>query len=344
LSTRIVVKGGSVLSGALSYLSAWQVPPTSPNLFFWIPLLQQAAVDGIQVMLDGEGGDELFGLSPYLLADLVRRGQILAAIALAQRFPGSVNPAAPSRIWRLLRRFGLKGAMPAAAHRAARRLRGPEHYAPSWMRPVTARTWIESEAGFDWKRLPGPRWWAHLVHSVLLGVGPALVYEQSRRRAEMAGLRARHPLVDVDVIELMLRIPPDLAFDQRFSRPLFRASLTGLLPDEVRLRPSKSNFDAIFHAALAGRDLPVVRQLLGRQDARLGEYVDLASVRRQLLDPGPPEGRSARQAWAIGIWRLLMAECWLQTLEDSAFPERMQAVAGEMAQSEMVTIDRPGLS
>jgi asparagine synthase (glutamine-hydrolysing) len=325
----------------LSYLSTWQVPPTSPNLFFWIPLLQRAAADGIQVMLDGEGGDELFGLSPYLLADLVRRGRILAAIDLAQRFPGSANPAAPSRIWRLLRRFGLKGAMPASAHRAARQWRGPEHYAPSWMRPAVARTWIDSEAGFEWKGLPGPRWWAHLVDAVLLGVGPALVYEQSRRRAEMAGLLARHPLVDVDVIELMLGIPPDSAFDPRFSRPLFRASLTGLLPDEVRLRPSKSNFDAIFHAALAGRDLPAVRQLVGREDARIGEYVDLASVRRQLLDPQPPEGRSARQGWAIGMWRLVMAECWLRTQEDSAFPERMEAASGNMAETELVTIDLP---
>jgi hypothetical protein len=37
-----------------------------------------------------------------------------------------------------------------------------------------------------------------------------------------------------------------------------------------------------------------------------------------------------------------MAECWLQTQEDSAFPERMEA-AGDRAQSDLVTVDRPGL-
>ena len=33
-STRAQVHGGSALRGAMAYLSLWQVPPTSPNLFF----------------------------------------------------------------------------------------------------------------------------------------------------------------------------------------------------------------------------------------------------------------------------------------------------------------------
>ena len=38
-----------------------------------MPLLQRAAADGIRVMLDGEGGDELFGVARWLVADKLRQ-------------------------------------------------------------------------------------------------------------------------------------------------------------------------------------------------------------------------------------------------------------------------------
>jgi hypothetical protein len=225
----------------------------------------------------------------------------------------------------LLTAFGLKGAMPPAVHLAVRRVRSLEGYAPPWLAPSLARSWLDNEeAAFVWKRIAGPRWWAHVVHAVTRGVGSALVYEQNGRMAAMAGLDARHPLVDVDVIELVLRLAPELAFDTRLTRPLLRDSVAGLLPDEVRLRPAKSNFDALFHAALAGSDLPPVRRVLGARDAELGAYVDLGTMHRMLLAADPPSDRRGRQLWATNVWRLVTAECWLRSQGDSTFPERLR--------------------
>jgi asparagine synthase (glutamine-hydrolysing) len=317
-STRIRVPGGGVLGGALAYLGTWSVPPTSPNMFFWVPLLGRAADDGMAVMLDGEGGDELFGLAPYVLADRLRAGRVASAVRLAASFPGSARPANRARVWRLLRRYGLKGAAPPFAHRAARRLRGAQRYAPELLHPATTRAWLDTERSYAWKRLAGPRWWAYLVDAVTQGNGPMLVYEQARRRAAMVGLEARHPLVDLDVVDLMLRLPPEMAFDRRHSRPLLRQAVAGALPDEVRLRPSKSSFDTIFHAGLVSHDLAVVRELLGTPDALVGSYVDLAAVRRDLLDPGPPRP-AALQHWALTVWRLVTAECWLRQQDDTRF-------------------------
>lgn len=318
-STRIVVRGGSLIAGALRHLDVWQVPPTSPNLFFWMPLLERAGADGVDVMLDGEGGDELFGLSPFLLADELLRGRFLTAAHLAHRFPGGNLPPRRRKALHWLRHYGLKPAVPTPLWRAYRRARGPRD-APRWMRPETAAAWFETDTEplHIWRAIDGPRWWALMVEIVTRGVGPALVYEQSRRRSALAGVEARHPLVDVDVIELMLRMPPEAAYDTRFSRPLLREALAGLIPDEVRLRPAKSNFDAVFHAEIAGRDLPVARRLLGR-DARVGAYVDLDVVEQELLAVPPPQERRPRQRWAISIWRLVTAECWLRLQEDASF-------------------------
>jgi hypothetical protein len=126
------------------------------------------------------------------------------------------------------------------------------------------------------------------------------------------GLRASHPLLDVDLIECVLALPPELAFDARLSRPLLRESVCGLIPEPVRLRPSKSSFDALFHESLAGGELAVARSLVLADDAEVGAFVDVERVRAQLFAAPPPRTGGALQSWALQVWRLVTAESWLR--------------------------------
>ena len=116
----------------------------------------------------------MFGFSPYLLSDRLRQGRLLAARDLVRRIPGQSGPRAWTDTMRTLRRIGVKGAQPLALHRLARRLRGPEHYGPSWMRPEIAGAWLANTIPWDWKAISGPRWWAWQVQIVTRGLGPAL--------------------------------------------------------------------------------------------------------------------------------------------------------------------------
>jgi asparagine synthase (glutamine-hydrolysing) len=313
--TRIAVRGGSVIAGSLEYLMRWELPPVSPNLFFWMPLLRRAAQDGTDVMLDGEGGDEVFGLSPGLIADRVLRGRLVSAFALTGEIPGAgPHPPLSSRL-RLLRRYGVRDAAPPWLHRAVRRRRGAGHYAPEWFTDAAARAHFAADRSAEWKAADGPRWWAWLAQAAGQTEQPALVFDHVRRRTALAGLEARHPLVDVDVIELMLSAAPELSYDVLHSRPLLRECLAGLLPDEVRLRPQKSTFDALFQQCLAGTDLPAVRRLLG-PDAEVSRWIRLDVLRRALLDAGPPDHAGARRVWASNVWRTVTAECWLRFQRD----------------------------
>jgi len=327
-STVVSVRAGSVLHGALDYLERWALPPVSPNLFFWTPLLRQAAADGTRVLLDGEGGDEIFGLSPYLIADRLAHGRVRSAAGLVHRVPGAHAGVGAAVVRSWLRSYGLRGMAPPGLHALSRRLRDPRRYGPAWLRPETARAFVASADGAAFKRHGGPRWWGWLVENVTSGMGPSLAHDHFRRRAAMAGLLPRHPLVDVDVIELVLKLPPELAFDPRLSRPVFRSALAGIVPDAVRLRPSKSTFDAVFFQALSGPDLPLAAALLADPAARLGAYVDLPLMKQALLDPGPPSTRAALQTWALQVWRLMTAECWLRAQEDPALPRRVAEAAG----------------
>jgi asparagine synthase (glutamine-hydrolysing) len=315
------VTGGSVVGGALEYLERWLLPPATPNLFFWLPLMRRAAEDGISTLLDGQGGDELFGLSPFLLADRLRRGDLLGAIRLVGRVPGGLLRPPPRDVARWLYRYGLKGMLPPGLARLRRRLIGREHGGPSWLAPGPAGALRSAPAPGEWKQAGQPRWWSHLVSEIVDGPGPNLAFDDLRRRDALAAVSSTHPLADVDLVELVISLPPELAYNPHHSRPLLRAATQGLIPDRVRLRASKSSFDTPFHDALAGPDLPVIRRLLDDPNARLGAYVDLAEVRRALLDTVPTGG--ARQQWALYLWRLVGAELWLRTLADRSFPRRL---------------------
>ncbi len=312
--TRAVVRSGSVVSGALPYVERWAMPPVSPNGFFWWPLLRQARADGVTVMFDGEGGDELFGLSPYLLSDLLARGRIGPAIDLVRRVPGADGEPTPWQIRWYMRRYGLAGMPPAWTHTLSRALRGPSAYTPPWLRPSAARDFGLHVDGAAWKRERGRRWQRYLRWATGTGLGPSIGYEHLRHRGATVGIDPRHAFMDPDVVGLMLRLPPELSYDAFRSRPLLRRAVEGLMPDEVRLRPTKSTFDAIFQQALTGADMPAIQRLLA-PGARVGEYVDLELVRRHLLDAVPPEGSSQRPMWAVRVWRLVTGEVWLRSLE-----------------------------
>ena len=96
------------------------------------------------------------------------------------------------------------------------------------------------------------------------------MFEHQRRRAASAGLEARHPLFDLDLVELSLRQPPLATFDRHRSRPVLRAAMAGALPDAVRLRPHKALFDSVLVDSLAGPDGALARRLLSDPAAALG--------------------------------------------------------------------------
>jgi asparagine synthase (glutamine-hydrolysing) len=306
--TSVTVRGGSMLAGALEYLDRWELPLPAPNHFLWQPLLERAAADGTTHLLDGEGGDELWRFSPYLIADRLLGGRPLGALRTAQAMIGEElyrgwRPALP-----YLRAYGLKGAIPPGPHRAWRRLHAAGRYAPGWFTKRSAELLFEQRDPWAWKRLGGPRWWCFLA-DLLTGVRERLgVGDYLRHRAAMAGLGSRHPLIDLDLVELVLGLPPELAVDPRLERPLLREAMAGLIPDQIRLRPGKSYFTALFGDCLGGRDLELLRQLLSGSP-EVGAYVDLDAVRRELLEPGP-ERRGG--AWPWSVWRLVTAECWLR--------------------------------
>jgi hypothetical protein len=164
----------------------------------------------------------------------------------------------PRWVRRAVAVYGLRGALPAAVHERLRTARRGD--AGAGLGP------------WEWKRLPGPRWWAQLADTLTYdALGAA---DQQRRDAALAGVELRHPLRDPDLVELALRLPPALGFDPDVDRPLVRTALAGRLPAHLLETDHKPAFNSLLDAALAGDDAALVRELLGDRGEAIGSSLD----------------------------------------------------------------------
>jgi len=309
---------------ALQQLRDTGTVPGGPGGIVERPGIERAAADGVSVLLDGQGGDEVFGRSPYLMADRLRHANVRGLARLVRL----TLPPLPRRrdklaaALRISRDFALTPALPRA-FRGLPGLRGAQPLAaPDWLRPESARTVEEVHAPFPWltdERVP--RWWAY--HSYLLSdhVEGSGLGEHIWERGAPFGIRSAAPLFDVGLVELVLRLPPEAHWD-RTDRPLARATVAGVLPDLVRLNRRKANIGPFYLDLMTGPDSAIMRELLLDPAARIRQYANPAWLDRN-VPRAPTRSEPDWLVWATVVWRLATAECWLRWAEDEGFPETL---------------------
>jgi asparagine synthase (glutamine-hydrolysing) len=306
------VRPGGLLARAVAHLAAWRVPQQGWGDFWALPLLRAAADAGVATVLGGDGGDELFGPRVYALADAVRAGRPGRVMRLARRLPGAGPHVGRRAEAAMIAGVGLAGALPPlpAGGPGGTFARGNP---PAWVPRRVRRLIAAGDDPDAWKRLDGPRWWANAAYGLAHGIEAVGVLEHGRRTAAQAGLGLRHPMLDLDLVELALRQPPEATLDPRFSRPVLRAALAGTLPDSVRLRPAKARFESLIVSCLTGPDGAAIRDLLSAPDAAVAEYVDGPRMAAALFaSAAPREADPFRWMWQV--WRLLNMELWLRSL------------------------------
>jgi asparagine synthase (glutamine-hydrolysing) len=315
-NTRVRVEARGAFALGLDFLSDWDLPATGAGYLIEWPLLELAETDGARAVLDGQGGDELYALSGYLIADRVLHGRLLSSWRLTQRLPGAAGRSR-RQLFDAWRYFAVPGILPPALYRWMQERRRP--LGPQWLAPAARRLLRENAVDLGWRdRHDVPRWWAHKAHLLTAARQSVGMPEYLRQRAASSGLVARPPLFDVDLVEFALRIPPELEFAAELDRPLIREAMRGRVPDVVRLDVLKSNLAPFYHESVSGPDLGPIREVLTSPDLEIAAYVDVGAVRR-LVEHPPAAGVWGSDRWATDVWRLMAAECWLRAQGDSDY-------------------------
>jgi asparagine synthase (glutamine-hydrolysing) len=295
----------SMLAAASEHIARWRLPPATPNLFLWKPLLTRARELGVDVMLDGEGGDELFAFAPYLIADKLRAGRLHAAWALSGRIPGiGPHPAKDVRVW-VLRHYGLLALVPDAVQR--RRERARIATSASLVPPKDAYALFDLGIAHRRDRREGPLWWRHQAEILIDERDDIDMGAHFRREATDAAIDMRHPLLhDLQLIEAALRLPPQAQFDPLRDRPLLRDGLRGLIPEAVRTRHEKSHFTPLVLAGMRAEEASLIEPLR-QADAPVRAYLVAAALDRKI--GVAPDQRSTLGAGSL--WRVAIANRWL---------------------------------
>jgi asparagine synthase (glutamine-hydrolysing) len=258
-------------------------------------VLRAAKQAGLTVMLDGQGGDEVFaGYRAHLgfrLADLLAAGRLKAlrtelAGARAQHGAGALlttisRPFAPEALTRAVR-----ARARGAATLAHRELAGvpPAHTNGS---PFPDRLRRYQQLLLTRRGLP-----------------ELLRYEDRNSMAH--SLEARVPFLDYRLVELAFSLPPDELIRNGRPKDVVRRALADLLPPSVRERRDKLGF--------------VTPERRWFREGALGRLADEVFFSREfaergLVDPEAARGRLDRhRSGAVDagmeLWRALNVELW----------------------------------
>jgi len=276
----------------LSDSSTWrpEPPPPAPAPYRLLHerVWSEAREAGVEVLLSGTFGDELYRGGETWLRDLFREGRFAAA---AGSLLACLSRRGPGGLWR---DSGLR-------HVAGRALRAVG-LRPSSRASTPARPWLTREGqDLAGDAESGPvfpistPWEARSA--------PLTLSMSSRHRVEV-----RCPYRDRRLVEFMASVPGHQVYRGGLRKHILREAMRGILPDRVRLKRNATSYLPLYNRGLFERERETVRTLLGAPDAWWPRFVRrdwLEAAIRRPLRPSD-DGISAAVPWlcvVIELWR-----------------------------------------
>jgi asparagine synthase (glutamine-hydrolysing) len=296
-----VVPQASRLMDDLEKLTWHQGEPFgSLSIYSQFCVMRLAREAGVTVLLDGQGSDEVLAGYPfyahYRLADLVRRGNVAAALHLARGLR-DIQSTSTAPIVRAV----LMGLAPEVVRRQLR----------SRMKPEISRFLVGELASGPPDRLPfayPDRFTDALYQSVVEHGLPSLLRYEDRNSMAFS-LEARVPFLDWRLVTLGFRLPPELKLHDGWTKWVLREAMADDLPVKIRWRRDKKAFSTPQAEWLRGPMREWVRAMLASHELRERGFVDTAAL------------TDAYEAWIAGgpsissdLWRILSVELWLRAL------------------------------
>ncbi len=265
-------------------------PFAHPYEMFNRALARTSRSEGARVALVGKGGDELFSTTSYYIADLLRRGRLVAFAREWMRRPGK-------SVWSFVH-YAVAPSLPLRVRKAAAVVRGgrPLHHyldrvVPAWIRPDFLRKHriVEHEEAHT-PRVPRGGVSANEAHWALSYAFNARVFQEVADIALSEGVEIRTPIFDARVIAFALSRPREERAAGTQTKYLLRRAMRGLLPDGVlAARRTRTGVTTTYMA----------NAMTDALDAQL-----TAVLAAPVLDAaGVIDGAAFREAWASGTAR-----------------------------------------
>ncbi len=274
-----------------------ELPVGSTSQYAQWCVFRLAAENGVTVLLDGQGADEMLGgyeqyFGAYLQARAAR-GEAASGeeAAIRERYPAALLSAGQAWTSRLPQ---------AVRHRVANWFGRGSDFLFGLTSDAASGIDAASPAGRGGPdalkfSLMDDTFHAHLP--TLLRYGDRNSMAHSRE--------VRLPFCDHRIAELVLSLPPHFLMGNAQTKRLLRQAMDGVLPDAVRLRWNKQGFLPPQENWLSGPLSEWLRDTLTSEAFRTRGYWNVSWWRRAL---DRFDGGESHLAWSL--WKPAMAEAW----------------------------------
>jgi asparagine synthase (glutamine-hydrolysing) len=269
-------------------------------------LVSRLAREYVTVILNGDGGDEMFAGYRWFQAALVAANSPNILLKVLGMAAGPMRALRPD-IARILARFAastgvepelrLWALTPMFSNRLWEALR-PEYAAPSGCVLLHARELMRKAAGFT-----------PLARLLYFALKDYLLNDLNVKmdRCTMAhGLEARSPFLDTKLIEFVATLPDSMKLHGTRTKPLLRETYRHWLPPEIFSR-KKQGFGVPLTMWFRDDLKDFMRDALMSPNTRIYEYLEPRAVEKLIRDF--LEGRDPS---AHTLWTLLTLEIWLR--------------------------------
>lgn len=300
----------SPLDHAAAIIAANDGPVQAYGFAANVPLYKAAVEGGVNVILDGHGGDEVVSLGLGLLNELAQRGDWIG-LWDATRAPANMYSVSRLKLlkrylphlrsYRIARKFWRTAKRGAAAEQAGsilapelERLVGNSRYQsdnPTLWRDHTERNLHEHALGNPIQQY---------AQELLVVVGRAY------------GVDCRMPFLDRDLAELSLSLKPGTKLKNGLTRAVLRDAMAGRLPHELLARPDKFDFSTAFSTGLL-QDGVRLMDLTDPETNALEPFINISrlqALRAQIAaSPDTIDTQTART-----LFRVAQLSIWLRSL------------------------------
>jgi asparagine synthetase B (glutamine-hydrolysing) len=305
-----------LLDAALAMTADWPQPMWNMWAPAYAELARRGRARGARLILTGRGGDEWLTASPYLLADLVGRGQLFAAWRQLQTIRRSNDIGGAGATMGMLSRVALRPLAsaaldwlaPTAWHADRRRRLLAER--PAWIAPEPAvRTEMDARVE-QWIAPARPKAGFYMREARVALAHPALTHdmEETQEFGRRTNQFVLHPYWDVDLVSLLYRMPPDLLVKDGRSKWLLRRRVANRLPGLGLEQRVKVNAHQVFTGIVWREIERAWNQLGGLHALAQAGVVSSAGLQLELsTQPGLRAVGSPGRAWS-----LLNLETWVR--------------------------------
>jgi asparagine synthase (glutamine-hydrolysing) len=285
-------------------------------------LVSRAARETLTVLLSGVGGDEVFAGYPRQLAMKLAGAldpvpQLLRAPLMkvvADVLPGGL----PGKFTAPLRN-AKKFARSAALDFEDRYLGYGTYFTDAAKESLYSGGMREATRGFDayrehrkyFARVKDAAPLNRLLYVDLKTFLPCLNLSYTDKTSMAANLEVRVPFLNVELMELAARLPPQLKLRGLKRKYILKRAAEKLLPRDVVWR-KKAGFGAPIRAWLRGPLLPMVEELLSEEQVRRRGLFRPEEVARLVAG-----NLSGREDYSLQVFQLLTLELWQRTFIDS---------------------------